>query len=244
MYPSSFFHIFLVRFCSYSTRSSRELWTGIRWTSLRSSKWVGKWKKSRTAITLLNWAINWNFLSSELVVKIFTTKRKNWCSVSVLLVNNLLRVLIYFRLLLYHIWYIILYNNLTAWTTCPAIWQFVWSMRVFTILHQPVCTITWLEIVSPLRSLLSNLQWARICCLGIENIVVELCSVFYKALVWQMMRAYTLKILQNLAQSDKPLEDKEIIAWVNEKVCNSYNHALRWNGEYHTNHACSCQLPL
>ena len=33
-----------------------------------------------------------------------------------------------------------------------------------------------------------------------------------------MMRAYTLKILQNLAQSDKPLEDKEIIAWVNEKV--------------------------
>ncbi|CAB4009606.1 plastin-3-like [Paramuricea clavata] len=38
------------------------------------------------------------------------------------------------------------------------------------------------------------------------------------ALVWQMMRAYTLKILQNLAKSDKPLEDKEIIAWVNEKV--------------------------
>ncbi len=33
-----------------------------------------------------------------------------------------------------------------------------------------------------------------------------------------MMRAYTLKILQNLAKSDKPLEDKEIIAWVNEKV--------------------------
>ncbi|XP_046858889.1 plastin-3-like [Xenia sp. Carnegie-2017] len=38
------------------------------------------------------------------------------------------------------------------------------------------------------------------------------------ALVWQMMRAYTLKILQNLAKSDKPLEDKEIIAWVNDKL--------------------------
>ncbi|XP_028399600.1 plastin-2-like [Dendronephthya gigantea] len=38
------------------------------------------------------------------------------------------------------------------------------------------------------------------------------------ALVWQMMRAYTLKILQNLAESDKPLEDKDIIAWVNEKL--------------------------
>ena len=42
--------------------------------------------------------------------------------------------------------------------------------------------------------------------------------LFFLALVWQMMRAYTLKILQNLAKSDKPLEDKEIIAWVNEKV--------------------------
>ena len=33
-----------------------------------------------------------------------------------------------------------------------------------------------------------------------------------------MMRAYTLTILQKLAKSDKPLEDKDIIAWVNEKV--------------------------
>lgn len=35
------------------------------------------------------------------------------------------------------------------------------------------------------------------------------------ALVWQMMRAYTLSVLQRLAKSDKPISDPEIVAWAN-----------------------------
>ncbi len=37
-------------------------------------------------------------------------------------------------------------------------------------------------------------------------------------LVWQIMRAYTLSILQKLANSSTPIADKDIINWVNEKV--------------------------
>ena len=37
-------------------------------------------------------------------------------------------------------------------------------------------------------------------------------------LVWQVMRAYTLSILQKLAKSSTPIADKDIINWVNEKV--------------------------
>ena len=37
-------------------------------------------------------------------------------------------------------------------------------------------------------------------------------------LVWQVMRAYTLSILQKLAQSTTPIADKDIINWANEKV--------------------------
>ncbi|EDV21961.1 Fimbrin [Trichoplax sp. H2] len=35
------------------------------------------------------------------------------------------------------------------------------------------------------------------------------------ALIWQMMRAYTLTILTSLANSEKPISDKEIVEWVN-----------------------------
>ena len=38
------------------------------------------------------------------------------------------------------------------------------------------------------------------------------------AVVWQLMRAYTLAVLQRLAKSDKPIEDKEIVQWVNETL--------------------------
>ena len=38
------------------------------------------------------------------------------------------------------------------------------------------------------------------------------------AIVWQLMRAYTVSILQQLAGSDKPITDEEIVAWVNEKL--------------------------
>ena len=37
-------------------------------------------------------------------------------------------------------------------------------------------------------------------------------------LVWQVMRAYTLSILQKLAKSSTPIADKDIINWANEKV--------------------------
>lgn len=33
------------------------------------------------------------------------------------------------------------------------------------------------------------------------------------------MRAYTLSVLQKLAGSAKPIEDKEIIEWANKTVC-------------------------
>ena len=35
------------------------------------------------------------------------------------------------------------------------------------------------------------------------------------AVVWQMMRAYTLSVLQRLAGSDKPISDPEIVEWTN-----------------------------
>jgi plastin-3 len=41
------------------------------------------------------------------------------------------------------------------------------------------------------------------------------------ALVWQLMRAYTLVMLSKLASSDgHPMVEKEIVAWVNEKLRN------------------------
>lgn len=37
-------------------------------------------------------------------------------------------------------------------------------------------------------------------------------------MVWQMMRAYTLSVLQRLAGSDKPISDPEIVEWANETL--------------------------
>jgi hypothetical protein len=37
-------------------------------------------------------------------------------------------------------------------------------------------------------------------------------------LVWQVMRAYTLSILQKLAKSSTPMADKDIINWANDKL--------------------------
>jgi len=41
------------------------------------------------------------------------------------------------------------------------------------------------------------------------------------ALVWQLMRAYTLEILKRLSGSDKPVSDSDIVAWVNQKLRDS-----------------------
>ena len=56
---------------------------------------------------------------------------------------------------------------------------------------------------------------------GLLNLVskyhIVLLSVFV-ALIWQMMRTYTLKILSSITPGKK-LEDAEIVVWVNTKVC-------------------------
>ncbi len=46
------------------------------------------------------------------------------------------------------------------------------------------------------------------------------CALFevFITVVWQLMRAYTLSVLQKLAGSDKPITDAEIIVWVNEAL--------------------------
>jgi len=38
------------------------------------------------------------------------------------------------------------------------------------------------------------------------------------ALIWQLMRAYTLSVLTRLANTGNPITEKEIIQWVNEKL--------------------------
>ena len=44
------------------------------------------------------------------------------------------------------------------------------------------------------------------------------CMVFCLALIWQLMRAYTLSILTQLADTGNPIVEKEIIDWVNAKL--------------------------
>lgn len=41
------------------------------------------------------------------------------------------------------------------------------------------------------------------------------------ALIWQIMRAYTLSVLTTLANSNSPIIEKEIVAWVNTKLQNA-----------------------
>eukprot|EP01135_Chromosphaera_perkinsii_P001057 Nk52_evm7s158 gene=Nk52_evmTU7s158 len=41
------------------------------------------------------------------------------------------------------------------------------------------------------------------------------------AVVWQLMRAYTLSVLSSLSSSNKPVEDSDILAWANETLSNA-----------------------
>lgn len=43
------------------------------------------------------------------------------------------------------------------------------------------------------------------------------------ALVWQLMRAHSLKILTELTADKKPIQDKEIVAWANEKITEKFD---------------------
>jgi len=38
------------------------------------------------------------------------------------------------------------------------------------------------------------------------------------ALIWQLMRAYTLSILSRLANTGNPIIEKEIVQWVNNRL--------------------------
>lgn len=43
-------------------------------------------------------------------------------------------------------------------------------------------------------------------------------SYKFLALIWQLMRAYTLTILSKLAHSGSPIVEKEIVQWANKKL--------------------------
>lgn len=44
--------------------------------------------------------------------------------------------------------------------------------------------------------------------------IIQLFNSFLSALIWQIMRAYTLSVLTSLANSNTPIIEKEIVAWV------------------------------
>lgn len=44
------------------------------------------------------------------------------------------------------------------------------------------------------------------------------CFIKILALIWQLMRAYTLSVLTQLAQTGSPIIEKEIVSWVNNKL--------------------------
>ena len=54
----------------------------------------------------------------------------------------------------------------------------------------------------------------------IVEIHLKFKTFFYPvtALIWQLMRAYTLSILTQLADTGSPIVEKEIIDWVNNKL--------------------------
>lgn len=59
--------------------------------------------------------------------------------------------------------------------------------------------------------------------LGISALIYDLsnfviCYFLPLALIWQLMRAYTLSILTRLAHTGNPIVEKEIVDWVNNKL--------------------------
>lgn len=45
--------------------------------------------------------------------------------------------------------------------------------------------------------------------------------MFVLALIWQLMRAYTLSVLTRLANTGNPIIEKEIVQWVNNKLASA-----------------------
>ena len=58
------------------------------------------------------------------------------------------------------------------------------------------------------------------CCVGVLLDDVTCLCASSSALVWQLMKAYTLSVLTKLSdpESNHPIADREIIAWVNDKL--------------------------
>jgi hypothetical protein len=57
----------------------------------------------------------------------------------------------------------------------------------------------------------------------------DLCSFLLQcllaALIWQLMRAYTLSILTQLANTGSPIVEKEIVTWVNTKLASAHKNS-------------------
>ena len=66
--------------------------------------------------------------------------------------------------------------------------------------------------------LVGNFRGVHFCILFLCHIPLKKNYSLSAAVVWQLMRAYTLSVLQKLAGSDKPIADAEIITWVNETL--------------------------
>jgi len=49
----------------------------------------------------------------------------------------------------------------------------------------------------------------------------QFCMFFIIALIWQLMSAYTLLVLTQLATTGRPMNEKEIVTWVNNKLQNA-----------------------
>lgn len=45
------------------------------------------------------------------------------------------------------------------------------------------------------------------------------------AIVWQLMRHHVISILKSLSDDGKPIEEKQMIAWANEKVAAAGKHS-------------------
>ncbi|XP_074660837.1 plastin-3-like isoform X2 [Tubulanus polymorphus] len=97
---------------------------------------------------------------------------------------------------------------------------------------EPSC-VNWSKVnLPPYRQLSANfkkLENCRYCIelgkgmdfslVGIDGgDIATMNSTLTLALLWQMMRAYTLNILMKVKQDGAPVQEKEIIAWANEKL--------------------------
>ena len=63
-----------------------------------------------------------------------------------------------------------------------------------------------------------------------QHTLYDLILFYFIAIVWQLMRSYTLAMLQKLSGSDKPIEEDAIIMWTNTTVSNLYTTPTK----YHT----------